>query len=57
MAEKKKMGRPTNDPKPHRISIRLSDETMEILNAYCKKRGISYPEGAREAINRLKNET
>ena len=55
LTEKKKMGRPTDDPKPHKITARLNDETLKILDNYCKKKSINRPEGIREAVYRLKD--
>lgn len=56
MAEKKKMGRPTDDPKPHKVSARLTDAGLKILDDYCQQKHINHPEGIRQAINRLKDE-
>ena len=50
---KKKMGRPTDNPKRHEIKARIDDETYRILNAYCEKRGKSKAEGIRDGINKL----
>lgn len=30
-----KIGRPTNNPKEERITVRLDKESSEILNDYC----------------------
>ena len=32
--EKKKMGRPTENPRPNKLSIRISDEDKEILEKH-----------------------
>ena len=56
MTEKRKMGRPTNDPKPHKITARLNDEGLKILDEYCKRKNICRPEGIRNAVYRLKDE-
>lgn len=56
MAEKKKMGRPTDEPKPHKVSARLTDEGLKILDDYCEKKNINRPEGIRQAITHLKEE-
>ena len=32
--EKKKMGRPTDNPRPNKLSIRISDEDKRILEDY-----------------------
>ena len=55
MAEKKMMGRPTDDPKPHKVSARLNDEGLKTLDDYCKRKNICRPEGIRQAINHLKD--
>lgn len=53
MDDKKKMGRPTNDPKDVKLTVRVNKVTNEILEKYCKENNISKVEGVREAINRL----
>ena len=56
MTEKKKMGRPTDDPKPHKITARLNEEGLKILDDYCERKNIGRPEGIRRAVARLKDE-
>ena len=53
MDDKKKMGRPTNDPKDVKLTVRVNKATNEILEKYCKENNNSKVEGVREAINRL----
>ena len=53
MDDKKKMGRPTNDPKDVKLTVRVNKATNEILEKYCKENNISKVEGVREATNRL----
>ena len=53
MDDKKKMGRPTNDPKDVKLTVRVNKATNEILEKDCKENNISKVEGVREAINRL----
>lgn len=53
MDDKKKMGRPTNDLKDVKLTVRVNKATNEILEKYCKENNISKVEGVREAINRL----
>lgn len=50
---KKKMGRPTDNPKRHEIKARIDDETYRILNDYCEEKGTSKAEGIRDGIRRL----
>lgn len=49
----KKMGRPTDNPKPNRITIRIDNETLNSLDGYCKKKSIERSEGVRRAIQKL----
>ena len=55
MATKMKMGRPTDNPKPIKLSVRMDEKTLEILDEYCKREGITRMEGIRHGIQRLKN--
>ena len=51
---KKRVGRPPSEnPKNLRIDIRLTKEEMEILDVYCKKMGVSRPQGLRDGIKLL----
>lgn len=50
----KKMGRPTSDPKPNKLHLRLNDEDLQTLDEYCKREGKTRPEGARDGIKFLK---
>lgn len=54
MPEKKKMGRPTDNPKQTQFSVRFDDETLSILDDYCEKNSLSRPEGIRKAVRKLK---
>lgn len=50
----KKTGRPTDNPKKTQFSIRFDDDTLEILDDFCKEHQIGRPEGVRRAVRRLK---
>ena len=52
----KKIGRPTNNPKTNPIHVRLDDETLSILDEYCRKRKIKRTEGIRQGIRKLKDD-
>ena len=52
----KKMGRPTDNPKPYRIAVRLDAETKSILDDYCKNNQVNQMEAARRGIRKLKDE-
>lgn len=54
MPDKKKMGRPTENPKSMQFSIRFDEETLNILDDYCKGNSVSRPEGVRIAVRKLK---
>ena len=57
MSDKKPVGRPfAENPKSHRISVRLDDEEKEILGDYCKRANISQADGVRKGVRCLKNE-
>lgn len=49
-----KMGRPTDNPKNHKITVRLDDESAEILALYCKQEGIEKGEAIRRGLKQLK---
>nr|DAX28597.1 MAG TPA: hypothetical protein [Caudoviricetes sp.] len=53
MDDKKKMGRPTDDPKDVKLTVRVNKTTNEILEKFCKENNLTKVEGVREAINRL----
>lgn len=49
----KKLGRPTDSPKPVRITVRVDNNTLEKLDDYCDKKRVERSEGIRRAINQL----
>ena len=51
------MGRPTDSLKRHDIRVRVNDETLGVLQDYCKKEGKKKAEGIRDGIHRLKDDT
>lgn len=51
--EKKKMGRPTDNPKTAQFSVRFDEPTLRILDNFCKKNDMTRPQGVREAVRRL----
>lgn len=55
MAEEKKMGRPTDNPKGRPIHVRLDAEADKILEAYCAKERVTRAEAIRHGIYLLKN--
>lgn len=49
-----KMGRPTDNPKPYKIAVRLDEEAKAILDQYCEQEGVNTMEAARRGIKLLK---
>jgi len=49
----KKMGRPTRDPKPFQIQAKIDEDSMQILNDFCKENGVTRSDAVRMAIARL----
>ena len=54
--EKKKMGRPTNNPKPYRAVVRYDEECKDILEKYCEKKQVNQMEAIRQGIKKLSSE-
>lgn len=52
----KKRGRPTNNPKLNRITVRIDDKTLEILDEYCLQNDVDRGEATRRGINKLKDD-
>lgn len=52
----KKMGRPTDNPKDDRITVRLDKESAEILADYCKRNGVDRAAAVRKAIKLLSDD-
>lgn len=52
----KKMGRPTDNPKPYRVNVRLDAESKKILDAYTQQEAVTAMEAARRGIKKLKDD-
>ena len=52
----KKMGRPTDNPKPFRVNARLDAECKGILDAYMKQENVTSMEATRRGIKKLKDD-
>lgn len=48
------MGRPTDSLKSKQFSVRFDEETLGILDYYCKENSVSRPDGIRKAVRKLK---
>lgn len=51
--EVKKRGRPTDNPKPYRIAVKMDEETKKILESYCSQEKVNQMEAARRGIRKL----
>lgn len=52
----KKMGRPTDNPKPYRVNVRLDAQCKEILDAYTEQEKITAMEAVRCGIKKLEDD-
>ncbi len=52
----KKMGRPTENPRPHKLSIRINDESKDILESYCNDFNVNKTEAVERGIKKLKDD-
>lgn len=53
MTDDKKMGRPTNDPKNLRVTVRFNDEQSRKIDAYSAKHNLTTSEVVRKAVDNL----
>ena len=49
-------GRPTDNPKQNRITVRLDQESSEILQQYCEAKQVEKAEAIRRGVKKLKAE-
>lgn len=49
----RKTGRPTDNPRPNKLSIRISDEDKSILEAYCERKKVNRTEAISRGIKSL----
>lgn len=47
-------GRPTDNPKSDRVTVRLDEESKAILEGYCRQEQVDKAEAIRRGIKRLK---
>lgn len=52
----KKIGRPTTNPKTDRITVRLDNESSDILDKYCNQEKIKPAEAVRIGIKKLEED-
>lgn len=46
-------GRPTTNPRPNKLSIRISDKDKKLLEDYCEKEKVNRTEAISRGINLL----
>ena len=49
-------GRPTSNPKSHKITVRLDEESHKIMNDYCEQQKVEKGEAVRRGIKKLKDD-
>ena len=52
----KKMGRPTNNPRPHKLNIRINDESKKTLEDYCAQESVNRTEAVERSLKKLKED-
>ena len=52
----KKIGRPTSNPKPHKITVRVDEKAKSILENYCKQENVNQMEAIRRGIYKLEDD-
>lgn len=50
------MGRPTDNPKAHKVTVKLDQESKDILDAYSLQETVSNSEAVRRGIKKLKDD-
>lgn len=51
-----KIGRPSDNPRINKISIRISNDDKEILESYCEQENINKTEAISRGIKKLKDD-
>lgn len=49
-------GRPTDNPKQERITVRLDEESVYTLKRYCEQEQVEKAEAIRRGIKKLEND-
>lgn len=52
----KKMGRPTDNPKPHQLTVKFDDACKDIIEKYCKQENVSKMEAVRRGVKKLEDD-
>lgn len=51
-----KMGRPTDNPKNHKITVRLDEKSASILHRYCQQEQVEKGEAVRRGLKKLESD-
>lgn len=51
-----KLGRPTDNPKPYKLTVRVDEKSMEILKRYAEQEKVSIMEAIRRGIVYLESD-
>lgn len=49
-------GRPTDNPRPNKVSIRISDGDKRILEKYCEQESVNMTEAISRGIKKLEKD-
>ena len=49
-------GRPTDNPRPNKISIRISDKDKALLDRYCEQEKVNKTEAISRGIQKLESD-
>ena len=52
----KKIGRPTENPRLHKISVRIDDKSKDILEKYCEQEKVNKTEAINRGIYKLEKD-
>ena len=52
----KKMGRPSENPRPHKLNVRINDHSKQILEEYCMQESINRTEAVERGIMKLEDD-
>ena len=53
MSVSPKAGRPTDNPKPYKITVRLDEEAQRIMEIYCETQQVERGEAVRRGLKKL----
>ncbi|MPM78492.1 hypothetical protein SDC9_125503 [bioreactor metagenome] len=50
------MGRPTDNPRPYKISIRVNEKTKQIVDKYCLQKSVNQTTAIERGIEKLEDD-